>query len=125
MTRNGRNGSTPFRGTSKSDASRFLHFMYSVYILYSEKCDRYYVGYAADVEVRLERHNSGFVTATKNCFPYKICCTKSFHSETDARKEEYRIKKQKSRKLIKQLCDHSFTPSGVLAQLVRVPDVRD
>jgi len=77
--------------------------MYSVYILYSEKCDRYYVGYAADVEARLIRHNSGFVTATKNCSPYKLCTTKSFANETDARKEEYRIKKQKSRKYIEWL----------------------
>ena len=77
--------------------------MYFVYILYSEKCDRYYVGYAADVEARLVRHNSGFVTATKNCQPYKICATKSFICEPEARKEEYRIKKQKSRKYIELL----------------------
>ncbi|RZK11058.1 MAG: GIY-YIG nuclease family protein, partial [Flavobacterium sp.] len=30
--------------------------MYSVYILFSEKCNRYYVGFASDVESRLERH---------------------------------------------------------------------
>jgi putative endonuclease len=77
--------------------------MYSVYILYSEKCDRYYVGYAADIAARLHRHNSGYVYATKNCLPYRLCKTKSFETETEARKEELRIKKQKSRKYIEQL----------------------
>ena len=35
------------------------------------------------------------------------------------------LKKQKSRKLLEQLIDCSFTPTGYLAQLVRVPDIRD
>lgn len=77
--------------------------MYYVYILYSRKCDRYYVGYSADIEARLERHNAGMVTATKNCRPYKICGSKAFATETEARKEEARIKKQKSRKYIEWL----------------------
>ena len=103
MTRNGRNGSSPFRGTIKSDASRFFLFMYFVYILYSEKCDRYYIGYASDVLARLKRHNAGMVAATRNCFPYQIKATKEFQSELDARREELRLKKQKSRKYVEWL----------------------
>ena len=34
--------------------------MYFVYILFSEKLDRYYVGTTGDVERRLFEHNSGF-----------------------------------------------------------------
>ena len=82
--------------------------MYAVYILYSGKCNRYYVGYSADVVSRLERHNAGMVTATKNCCPYRLCGTKSFETETEARKEEYRIKKQKSRKYIEWLLDGNW-----------------
>jgi len=77
--------------------------MYFVYILYSHKCDRYYIGFAADVELRLQRHNKGLVKATRNCIPYKICASKEFSSETLARQEEYRIKKQKRRKYIQWL----------------------
>ena len=40
-------------------------------------------------------------------------------SEGDAMKIERFIKKQKSRKLILQLCDPEFIPTGTLAQLVR------
>ncbi|MBK6936986.1 MAG: GIY-YIG nuclease family protein [Chitinophagaceae bacterium] len=70
--------------------------MFYVYILYSEKCDRYYVGFSADVHARLIRHNCGLVPATKNCFPYKLCAYKTFETEAEARKEEFRIKKQKA-----------------------------
>ncbi len=74
--------------------------MHFVYILYSAKCDRYYIGYSSDVLARLERHNAGMVKAKKNCKPYKICAYKSFVTELEARKEELRIKKQKSRKYL-------------------------
>ena len=82
--------------------------MYFVYILYSQKCDRYYTSYAADIQARLDRHNNGFVTATKNCKPYQLKASKSFGSETEARKEEARIKKQKSRKYIEWLIDGNW-----------------
>jgi len=68
--------------------------MFYVYILYSEKCSRYYVGYSEDVERRLIRHNEGRVSATKNCRPYSICKYKTFDTQTEARKEEIRIKKK-------------------------------
>ena len=107
MTRNGRNGSTPFRGT-QSDFGRFCRFMYFVYIIYSAKCDRYYVGYCADMTARLQRHNAGMVTATRNCKPYIIKATKSFATEIEARKEELRLKKAKNRNYLEQLITGSW-----------------
>jgi len=77
--------------------------MYFVYILYSEKCNRYYIGYSANVLIRLERHNAGMVTATRNCRPYLIKATKDFATEQEARAEEIRLKKQKSRKYLEWL----------------------
>ena len=82
--------------------------MYFTYILYSEKCDRYYIGYASDVNDRLERHNAGKVTATRNCFPYQIKAKKEFQSELEARREELRLKKQKSRKYLEWLIDGNW-----------------
>ena len=107
MTRNGRNGSTPFRGTLKATTVAFS-IMYFSYILWSEKCDRYYIGYASDVNDRLERHNAGKVTATRNCFPYQIKAKKEFQSELEARREELRLKKQKSRKYLEWLIDGNW-----------------
>ncbi len=77
--------------------------MFYVYILYSIKCDRYYVGYSTDVSARLLRHNKGMVTATKNCVPYELKAYKTFPTAIEAKQEEYRIKKMKSRKFIEIL----------------------
>jgi putative endonuclease len=82
--------------------------MYYVYILYSEKCDRYYIGYSEDLEARLDRHNRGMVTATKNCRPYLINASKIFPTEVEARKEELRLKKQKSRKYLESLAQGNW-----------------
>ena len=78
--------------------------MFYTYILYSEKIDRYYVGYSANPEKRLdERHNKGSVKATRNGFPYTLVVKKEFETEQQARSEELRIKKKKSRKYIEWL----------------------
>jgi putative endonuclease len=82
--------------------------MYWVYILYSEKCDRFYIGYSGDVDARLVRHNAGTVTATRNCRPYQIKATKIFTTEQDAKKEELRLKKQKSRKYLEHLIEGNW-----------------
>ena len=82
----------------------FCFFMkFYVYILYSEKCNRYYIGYTEDVAKRLLRHNSGMVTATRNCRPYILKASKEFETELEARQEELRLKKQKSRKYLELL----------------------
>ena len=77
--------------------------MYYVYMLYSEKCNRYYIGYCEDINARLDRHNRGMVTATKNCRPYILKASKTFQAEIEARKKELRLKKLKSRKYLEWL----------------------
>ena len=54
-------GSNPVLPTTKSltNSKAFL-FMHYVYILYSLKIDKFYVGESADIETRLLQHNSGF-----------------------------------------------------------------
>jgi len=83
--------------------------MYFVYILYSQKIDRYYVGYSENPEKRLnERHNLGRVKATKNGIPYKLLKTKFFETDQQARTEELRIKKRKSRIYIEELINGNW-----------------
>jgi putative endonuclease len=82
--------------------------MFYVYILYSEKCDRHYIGYCHDMALRLDRHNSGMVTATRNCRPYVVKGTKVFSKEQEARREELRLKKAKSRKYLEWLLEGNW-----------------
>ncbi|HIP47941.1 MAG TPA: GIY-YIG nuclease family protein, partial [Lutibacter sp.] len=45
---------------------------YCVYILYSEKWRRYYVGQTQNFEARLNRHNNGIVKSTKGGIPWTL-----------------------------------------------------
>jgi len=82
--------------------------MFYVYILYSEKCKRHYIGYSEDVYARLERHNQGLVIATRNCRPYLLKAVKAFETEIKARKEEIRLKRAKNSKYLNWLIEGSW-----------------
>ena len=77
--------------------------MFYTYILQSIKSGRYYVGHASDLEARLERHNSGKVTATKNKGPWVIVCYEIYETKSAANSRELYIKSMKSRVFIEKL----------------------
>jgi len=82
--------------------------MFYVYILYSEKCKRHYIGYSENVQLRLVRHNEGMVNATRNCRPYILKAYKSFETEFEAHKEELMLKNAKSSKYLNWLRDGNW-----------------
>ncbi len=77
--------------------------MYYTYILKSNKNGRYYIGYTADINGRLSRHNSGVVAATKNFRPWVLFYNEKYDSENEAVRREKQIKSWKSRKAIEKL----------------------
>jgi putative endonuclease len=110
------------------ETSDFLFYMtYYLYVLYSLDIDRYYIGYSSDPWNRLHQHLEN--TSDKYTGKAKdwklVAVFRVSENESEAIRLERFIKKQKSRKLIEQLCTPDFVPSGDLAQLVRVPHVRD
>jgi putative endonuclease len=77
---------------------------YYVYILYSEKCDRYYVGHSDNVERRLVEHNSGRGGKyTSRCKQWELMYTETYESNTLAVNRELEIKNKKNRKYIERL----------------------
>ncbi len=74
-----------------------------VYILRSQRNGRFYTGVTEDVARRLEQHNAGGVKATKYIRPMDIVHLEEYSDATQARKREYYIKAQKSRRFIEQL----------------------
>ena len=74
-----------------------------VYILYSLKSDRYYVGCTSDIANRLLQHNSGRNQSTKHGLPWELKYTETFISLNEARCREIEIKKKKSRKYLEWL----------------------
>jgi putative endonuclease len=82
--------------------------MYSCYILYSEKLDKYYIGSTLNVQERLRRHNSsnrGFTSAGK---PWELKYAEEFENKSLALKRERQLKSWKSKAAIEQLIkEHS------------------
>ncbi|MCC5936039.1 MAG: GIY-YIG nuclease family protein [Lunatimonas sp.] len=82
--------------------------MYTVYILYSPKIDRFYIGSAEDMSNRLSHHNCGATPFTKRGAPeWKIVYLEPADSKSEARKRELQIKRMKSRKYLLKLIDQS------------------
>ena len=77
--------------------------MWKIYIIYSEKIDRYYTGITEDLTWRLERHNQGWGRYTKSGIPWKVVHEEKFVAKSDALKREREIKKRKSRTYIESL----------------------
>ncbi|MFD2918075.1 GIY-YIG nuclease family protein [Terrimonas rubra] len=74
-----------------------------VYIIYSPKLDRYYIGYTTDMTKRINEHNSGVSTFTAKATDWILKWSKGFDSRELAMKEERIIKAKKSRKYIEWL----------------------
>ena len=77
--------------------------MHYVYILYSKRVDRYYVGMTANVDRRLLDHNAGRSTYTKLGKPWVVVHREEFEDKVGARLREREIKSRKSRRYIEKL----------------------
>jgi len=78
---------------------------YFVYILYSSKIDRYYVGFSTDVNNRLSYHSSVTYNRiwTKRGIPWDLKFKQAFADKRSALKAEKYIKRMKSRVFIENL----------------------
>jgi putative endonuclease len=83
--------------------------MFYVYILQSQKNQRFYVGYSANPEQRLDQHNSGKVISTRNHRPWLKIYWEIFATEIEAINREKQIKKMKSRNYIIDLLKREGT----------------
>jgi putative endonuclease len=77
--------------------------MHIVYIIYSAKRDRYYIGSCADIINRLKKHNTDHKGFTGGAGDWQLKYTEVFYKKNDAIKRERQIKNWKSRKLIEKL----------------------
>ena len=73
-----------------------------VYVLYSKKYDRFYVGFTQDLKRRLKEHNSGKTKSTKAYLPWVVVYTERVEERTQARKREKYLKSGVGREFIKK-----------------------
>jgi putative endonuclease len=74
-----------------------------MYILFSEKLNKYYVGACIDIERRLYEHSIGHSKFTALGVPWVLKYTEPFETLQEAKKRELYVKKMKSRKYIEDL----------------------
>ena len=74
-----------------------------VYILYSAKLDKYYIGYTSDLDKRIIDHNTGISDYTAKASDWELKYSEQFPSRETAMKREKEIKAKKSRKYIEWL----------------------
>jgi putative endonuclease len=77
--------------------------MASVYILFSEKLNKFYVGACIDLERRFYEHNIGHSKFTSTGVPWKLVYRETHVDLPEAKRRESQIKKMKSRKFIEEL----------------------
>ena len=78
--------------------------MYFVYILFSTKTNKYYIGSTDNLEARLRHHNSGSTPSTKSGAPYwEIKFVETLPDKSSALQREIDIKRKKSRQYIEWL----------------------
>ena len=109
-------GSNPSAPTSRNikDGSHWgLSFFYdsvmmvTVYILYSEKADRYYIGQTSELEERLMQHNQGDSSYTKFGIPWKLVYKERCENRSEAMKREKKLKGSKNREYIRRVIHSS------------------
>jgi putative endonuclease len=74
--------------------------MYTVYILFSESLDRYYVGYTNDLNRRLAEHNRKKGKYTDTGIPWILVYSEVYDLKNQAIEREKFIKSRKSNSFI-------------------------
>jgi len=71
--------------------------MYYIYVLFSEKDKQLYIGYTDNLKNRFEKHQNGFVRATKFRLPVGLIYYEAYLKSSDAKRREKFLKGGKGR----------------------------
>jgi putative endonuclease len=78
-----------------------MNKFYYVYVLQSEKDHKFYIGCASNIKKRLEEHNSGKVSTTRNRRPLKLIYWEGCLNQQDAASRERYLKTTWGKRYIK------------------------
>lgn len=76
--------------------------MYYIYVLQSEKDDKFYAGFTKDLKLRFDQHNKGLVKSTKDRRPLRLIYYEACLSQDDATKREKYLKSFHGKMFIKK-----------------------
>jgi len=78
-----------------------MNKFYYVYVLQSGKDHKFYIGCASNIKKRLEEHNSGKVSTTRNRQPLKLIYWEGCLNQQDAARRERYLKTTWGKRYIK------------------------
>jgi putative endonuclease len=76
---------------------------YYVYVLFSKKDHKFYIGSTSDLKKRLEKHRAGLVDATKNRLPVIIIFYEAYLNKYDAIRREDYFKTTKGKRTLRNM----------------------
>ena len=76
--------------------------MHYVYILFSFKDKKFYVGYSQNLNRRLREHQRGKVRSTKNRRPLQLVCYEAYLTKTEAQRREKYLKSSDGKKNLRK-----------------------
>ena len=72
--------------------------MFTVYILWSDKLQKRYIGSCEDIKLRIKQHNNGESKFTKGGTPWILIYSEERNTNSEARKRELFLKSGVGRK---------------------------
>lgn len=89
--------------------------LYTVYVLYSEKHDKIYIGYSSNLIIRFHSHNQyGTKDWTKNFRPWVVVYCEYFEDKGIAMKREKQLKSATARHLIRIKLAAGYKSAGFI-----------
>jgi putative endonuclease len=85
---------------------------YYVYVLFSLKDRKLYIGYSTNLKTRYHNHLKGKVTATKNRLPLELIHYEAFKNNYDARTREKFLKSGFGRNELKKAIHRNLQELG-------------
>ena len=89
--------------------------MFYLYVLYSPKVKRYYVGVTANLADRLRRHNGGRNPSTKSGTPWVVVYREQYLTRAAAVGREQKIKSYHGGRAFREMLGSHPTPGGEVA----------
>jgi putative endonuclease len=77
--------------------------MYLIYVLYSKKHNKIYIGQTVDLIKRFEEHNSSGLSSnsyTKRYIPWEVIYKEEYNTRPESLRREKQLKSQKGREFI-------------------------
>lgn len=91
--------------------------MFYVYILKSQKFNKYYTGQTKNLANRIKVHNLGKTKSIKAYIPFELIYFEEFSTRTEAVKREKYFKSGSGREFVKKQVENAL-----VVQLDRIPD---